>query len=101
MNAHTGKITADALDDIRTFMGRIPPDEYELRCKIRTCRNAAAFKVTKTESRDARTFCWIVTETATQWIYSQASTDELTEIVSYLRRLLILADQAEKVEALP
>lgn len=100
MTAQTGNLAAEAVDDILTFLGPIPPEEYELRRKIRTCRNAASFKVTQTESRDCRTFCWMVTETATCWIYSYASIDDLTEVVSYLRRLLILAEQAEKVEAL-
>ena len=100
MNALSGKITAEALDDITAFMGAIPPDEYELRRKIRTARNAASYKATITDSRDARALCWLATETATKWIYAPATIETLTEIVSYLRRLLIVADQAEQVEAL-
>lgn len=100
MNAPSGTITAEALDDITTFMGPLPPEEYELRRKIRVCRNCATHKATLTASADARTLLWMVATTATRWIYSPASVEELTEITTFLRRLLILADQAEKVEAL-
>lgn len=99
MNALTNP-KAEALDDIVTFLGPIPPEEYELRRKIRTCRNCATYKVTITASADARTLLWIVTDTATKWIYSSASIEELEEITTYLRRLLVLANQAEQVEAL-
>lgn len=99
MNAPAGNITAETLDDILTFLGPIPPEEYELRRRIRSCRNAATYKVTITSSADARTLLWMVTDTATKWIYAHASIEELTEITTFLRRLLILADQAEQLEA--
>lgn len=86
------------LDDITTFLGTIPEDEYEQRRRIRSARNCAAFKVRQTDSRDARTFCWIVTEVATAWIYAPATVAALTEVASYLRRLLIVADQAVALE---
>jgi hypothetical protein len=82
-------------DDITTFMGTIPADEYEQRRRIRTARNAASYKVTQTESADARALCWMVTECATAWIYAPADVEMLTEVAQYLRRLLIVADQAE------
>ena len=91
---------SNAVDDITVFLGTLPADEYEARRKIRTCRNAASFKVTQTESANARSLCWMVTETATAWIYSPASTDELTEVAKFLKRLLIVADQAEALEVL-
>ena len=53
MNAPTGNMAPDTLDDIVTFLGPIPPDEYEQRRKIRSCRNAASYKVTVTERREA------------------------------------------------
>lgn len=85
------------VDDITTFLGTLSAEEYEQRRRIRTCRNAASFKVTQTASADARALCWMVTETATAWIYAQGSVEELTEIATYLRRLLTVADQAEKI----
>ena len=86
------------LDDIITFMGPLDPEEYEQRRRIRTCRNAASFKATQTECSDARALCWMVTETATAWIYAPADVEALTEVAKYLRRLLIVADQAESLE---
>jgi hypothetical protein len=86
-------------DDITMFLGAIPEGEYEQRKRIRSLRNAAAWKVRETSSRDARTYCWIVTEVATSWIYAPASLGALTEVATYLRRLITLANQAETLEA--
>jgi len=88
---------AAAVDDITVFMGALPADEYEQRRRIRVCRNAACFKVTQTESPQARTLCWLATETASAWIYQPASVAELTEVAQFLKRLLIVADQAELI----
>lgn len=99
MTIQPRQITAAApADDITAFLGHIPADEHEQRRRIRTARNAASYKVTQTESANARALCWMVTETATAWIYAPASFVELTEVVSLLRRLLIVADQAELLE---
>lgn len=88
-----------AVDDLTVFLGQIPPEEYEQRRRIRTCRNAASYKATQTESATARSLCWMVTEYATAWIYAPAEADVLAEITRYLRRLLIVADQAEEIGA--
>lgn len=87
------------LDDIRTFMGDIPPDEYEQRSIIRTCRNAASYKVTQTDCADVRALCWMVTERASEWIYEPASVEALTEIVRLCLSLLNVADQFDLIEA--
>jgi hypothetical protein len=87
-------------DDIVTFLGAIPAEEHEQRRRIRVCRNAASYKATTTENPHVLSLCWIATETATAWIYAPANVAELTEVASYLRRLLILADQAQVVEAM-
>lgn len=87
------------LDDITTFMGPLNPAEYEQRRRIRHFRNAASFKVTQTESSTARTLCWMTTEAATAWIYAPADLDALESVARFLRRLLILADQAEEIGA--
>jgi hypothetical protein len=87
------------LDDITTFMGTIPPDEYEQRRRIRTCRNAASFKVRQHECPDARTLCWMAAERATEWIYAPADVGTLTEIVRLCKRLLTVADQLEIIRA--
>jgi hypothetical protein len=86
------------LDDITAFLGPLPSEEYEQRRRIRTCRNAASYKLTQTESAYARTLCWMVTNIATDWLYSRASLETLTEIVLLCRRLLKVADQFDEVE---
>jgi hypothetical protein len=88
------------MDDLTTFLGTIPPEEHEVRSRIRTCRNAAAFKVTRTDSADARQLCWMVTETATAWIYTPASVEELQKVVIYLRDMLRNANRIEQLEAM-
>lgn len=88
-----------SLDDIRVFLGAIPPEEYEVRRKIRAYRNAASFMVTDTESNSTRALCWMVCETATVWVYSSAALDQLENVAKYLRRLLIVANQAQDLEA--
>lgn len=89
-----------AMDDISVFLGAIPPDEYEARRRIRTCRNAAAFKATRTESANARDLCWMVTECATFWIYRPAPLDTLRKVVIYMAGLLKSADRVEQLEVL-
>jgi aryl-alcohol dehydrogenase-like predicted oxidoreductase len=86
------------LDDIRAFMGAIPPAEYEARRRIRTCRNAGNLKATRTASPSARTLAWLVTETATAWLYAPATVDQLNDVSAYLVALLKAADQAEELE---
>lgn len=87
------------IDDISTFMGPIPPQEYELRSKIRSARNMASYMVTQTESGDARQLCWMVCDWASAWIYMPASTVDLESVAQFLRRLLICANQAANLEA--
>lgn len=93
-------VAVEPLDDITTFMGTIPAEEYEARKRIRTCRNAASYKVTQTEHPDARALCWIITETATAWLYRPADTRTLEKVGTYLVDLLKAADRAEILEAL-
>ena len=88
------------LDDITAFMGTLPPEEYELRRRIRVARNAASFKLRRTDSDNARALCWQVAETATAWLYAPADLEALTEVAKLLRRLLTVADQFEIVEAM-
>ena len=90
---------APPLDDITAFMGHLPPDEYEQRRRLRTCRNAATHKAAQTDSADVRALCWIITERASEWIYAPADPAALAEIVKLCKRLLIVADHIETVEA--
>lgn len=86
------------LDDIMTFCGAMSAEEYELRSRIRACRNAASYKVTQTESDNARQILWIAAETATAAIYAPADLKRLGDVATFLRRLLTVACQAEELE---
>lgn len=87
------------LDDITAFMGALPADEYEQRRRLRTCRNAATHKASQTTSSDVRALCAIVTERAAEWIYAPAEAAVLAEVVKLCRRLLMVADDIETLEA--
>lgn len=93
-------VSAPPQDDIRVFLGPIPEAEYEQRRRIRTCRNAAAYKLVQTESQHARDLCNMVTEAATYWIYRPAPLDTLTKASVYMMGLLKLADQVEDLRVL-
>ncbi len=88
-----------SLDDITVFLGTLSPEEYEQRRKIRACRNAASFMATQTPSDTARALCWMICDTATAWIYSPAPLPRLENVAQFLRRLLIVANQAQDLEA--
>ena len=86
-------------DDITAFMGALAPDEYEQRRRLRTLRNAATFKAAQTASADVRALCWIVNERVAEWIYTPAEVAVLAQINSLCRRLMMVADQIESLEA--
>jgi hypothetical protein len=88
-----------ALDPIVTFMGRIPPDEYEQRRRLFVARNCGAYKATNTDNAIARALAWIVTEIATERVFAPASVDELAEVAELLLILLNCADRADLVGA--
>lgn len=85
-------------DDLAIFLGDIPADEREQRERIRQLRNAAAWKMRQTHSRDAGNYCWIATDVATAWIYAPTDVESLTKVATYLRRLLVVAGMAEDLE---
>jgi hypothetical protein len=90
--------TATQLDDITTFLGNIPADEYAARAVIRKGRDWATYKVRKAESADARTLLWIMAETATREIYAPASVEWLGKVAKFLSRCAVLAEQTEELE---
>lgn len=94
------KIVIPAVDDITTFMGNIPEPEYNLRRRIRACRNAACYKLVNTESPHARALCNLVTEVATYWIYRPAPLETLEKAATYMMSLIKSADQVEELAVL-
>lgn len=88
------------LDDITVFLGPVAAAEHEQRRRIRTCRNAAAFKLVQTQSQHARDLCNMVTEVATYWIYRPAPVETLEKAVTYMRHLLKCSDEVEDLQVL-
>ncbi len=94
MNAHT-TITPD---EIYTFMGTIPDDEYERRVKLRGFRNAASAMVGSTESDTARHLAWTVIEYASANLYAAAPLDWLDKLNLLCKRLMLTAMQVEEMD---
>jgi hypothetical protein len=87
------------LDDIRVFLGAISDEEYAVRSKLRTARNASSWRVSSAESAHARTLLWMCSSTASAWIYAPADVEWLAEVAEYCRSLLALAEKAENLGA--
>ena len=97
MNA-PAKCQPAKLDDILTFLPGIPAEEYEHRSKLRSYRNAASAMIANTECRDARCLAWMATEAITRLIYAPAECEELAELGTFARRLMLTAMQAEQLQ---
>ena len=86
------------LDDIRTFLGDIPADEYEARAKLRAFRNAATAMIASTDSADARCLAWMTAETITPLLFCPGlDTADLLEAGKFAKRLMLTAMQAEEL----
>lgn len=89
------------LDEIRTFLGSIPAEEYERRAKLRSYRNAASALVARTESDTARALAWQVIEWASPWLYQPGAPLEwLDQLNTLAKRLMLTAMQAESMDDL-
>lgn len=87
------------LDEIRVFLGPISDEEYAVRHKLRTARNAASWRLTRVSSPHARSLLWMCSGAASQWVYEPAEVEWLGQIAEYCRSLLALADTAENLGA--
>lgn len=87
------------LDEIHTFLGTIPAEEYERRAKLRSYRNAASALIACTESDTARTLAWQVIDWASPWIYRpDAPLEWLDQLNTLATRLMVTAMQAERMD---
>lgn len=82
-------------DEIGTFMGSIPPDEYEQRAKLRSYRNAATQMLGSARTDHGRQLAWTAIEWASPNLYHPAPVDWLDKVNRLCRRLLLTAMQAE------
>lgn len=98
--ATVAEICAMPPDEIITFLGNVPPEEYELRSKLRSYRNAASAMVGATPSPTARQLAWTVIEWASPNLYSPAPLSWLTELNLLCQRLMVTAMQVEKMHLL-
>ena len=96
MTAHT---TIKA-DEIYTFMGPIPAEEYERRAQLRSYRNAASGMIASTECDAARQLAWLVVDYATPNLYAEAPAEWLDQLILLSKRLMLTAMQAEEMDLL-
>lgn len=87
-------------DEIRVFMPTIGEEELALRARMRALRNTASAMICKTESGTARQLAWIVTEYATEALYTPMESEALTDLNKFFNRLLLTAVQAEQIDTL-
>ncbi len=87
-------------DEIYTFMGHIPAEEYERRAKLRSYRNAASGMIASTECDTARQLAWLVVEYATPNLYADAPAEWLDKLNLLSKRLMLTAMQAEEMDLL-
>lgn len=87
-------------DDIRTFLGDIPQEEYTRRAKLRSYRNAATAMIHSTGSDTARLLAWEVIEWATPNLYAPAPLEWLDRVNLLASRLLKTAMTAEELQRL-
>jgi len=85
------------LDEIRTFLGPIPPEEYERRHKLRSYRNTATAMIAATHSDTARALAWQVIEWASPNLYAPAPLEWLDLLNLLASRLLKTAQTAEEL----
>jgi hypothetical protein len=88
------------LDEITTFLGTIPAEEYERRAKLRSYRNAASALIAKTQSDTARYLAWEVIEWVTPNLYAPAPLEWLDRLNLLAKRLMLTAMQAEEMHDL-
>ncbi|MXP27911.1 hypothetical protein GRI58_03625 [Porphyrobacter algicida] len=86
------------LDDIQTFMGEIPAEEYERRTQLRSYRNAASAMVSIAKTETAMQLAWLVVDRLTPWLYAPASTAALDDLLLLCKRLMAAASQVENMD---
>lgn len=97
-----GHHSRSGLDPIRVFLPAINQAEHKQRDRIRIARNVATARIPSlSDAPQARQLCWLVVDTATEWMLSPATIEALTMVAEQCRRLLIVADTAQMLERLP
>ena len=84
-------------DEITTFLGEIPPEEFERRAKLRSFRNAATAMIASTDCDNARALAWMANDYATEALFCPAAAEALDDLNQLCRRLMLVALQAEQM----
>jgi hypothetical protein len=82
-------------------MPGLDPEEQKQRERIQSVRNIATAKIPvldKARCGAALSLCWLIIETASEWLLAPATLEEITEVAEQCRRLLIVTDTAERLE---
>ena len=87
------------LDPIDVFAPQAGEDEKALRRRIHRAHGAATARAQRSQHGRARTVYWITAQLAADWVFQQASVDELQEIISALARMFMVAAAFERLEA--
>lgn len=85
------------LNKIEMLLGALPGDELCQRDRLEQCRTVASHRVHTVESGLARTFLWACCDVVTWNLYAKLPVETLAELAKLCRRLLMLAEQAEKL----
>ena len=87
------------VDDITTIMGRLPPEEYALRARLRSSRIMAHAALRQSTGQMTRAVAWDVINLVTANIYEPADLAWLEDVAEACRRLLLAGLALEKLEA--
>lgn len=95
MNA-LSTITAAPLDDITTFLGVSPADDYEARVELRYFRNLASAMIAVTDSADAYRLAWMTVDAISPVLFCPGlNTADLVDMGRYAESLMTTAVQAD------
>lgn len=87
-------------DEIYTFLGDIPDEEYERRAKLRSYRNAASAMLATARCDTSRQLAWQVIEWASPNLYSTCPIEWLDKLNLLARRLMLTAVTAQEMDDL-
>ena len=79
---------------------KVPNDEFELRSKLRSYRNAASAMIASTQCDTSRLLAWEVVSWATHNLYAAVPFEWLERLNALAKQLMLAAMQAEEMHLL-
>jgi hypothetical protein len=83
---------------IDTFIPGCTDRGRRIRQRLLKARDLASSRVANLSSGHARSLTWMLIETATWWVFSPATPDDLEDVANHCLRLFMCADFAEQME---